>query len=372
MSVSVRFVRVLAIALALSATVAFAGGKSWKAPSCDVVKGLPAVSWTATDLSGLVPVDGVPTQNQAVFGLVAVDDAGYLMAEHAGTIYRSRNAGCSWSDYATLGFQDSPLRMTAGHGSVAFGWGFFSSPRVWRLDARANPSHRLVRLPDAPGDVLGLGVDPAVNDRVRIVTRDGRIWEYLDGAARWAEIGKGAPVNALPYFAAFDPANLDHVVVGMATDGLVATLDGGASWTNARGLSATGGPRNAFSGAISPVDGGVVWVMSLDLDESDAGAPSQGRHVYRSEDGGLTFVAAIDQGGDVVLTNGPLIVADPADADVVFSSFGARFQNAGTWLYRYDHAAGATAVSYTPSYFGLRALTFNPADPSVLYLGFER
>ncbi len=112
--------------------------------------------------------------------------------------------------------------------------------------------------------------------------------------------------------------------------------------------------------------------MALDLDESGAGAPSQGRHIYRSGDGGLTFAPLVDGSGDIVLTNGPLLVAHPNAPGVHYFTFGSRFIDPpGTVLYRYDHAAGRTTWTFTRDALGMRALDFNPADAGVMYPGLE-
>jgi hypothetical protein len=73
------------------------------------------------------------------------------------------------------------------------------------------------------------------------------------------------------------------------------------------------------------------------------------------------------------LTNGPVLAAHPTNPDVVYSSFGMHPPSStnGMWLYRYDHRTGTTEVNFREEYFGIEAITFNPSDPSVLYLGFE-
>jgi hypothetical protein len=224
--------------------------------------------------------------------------------------------------------------------------------------------------PDRPADVLTLAVDPADGGHLRAVASDGGLYDWREGDGRWSQVGRAAPVNSLVYFAALDPNDLDHAVVGMVIDGLATTLDGGASWTSATGLTATAGPVNAFNGVISPADSSVVWVMALDLDESDAGAPSQGRHVYRSEDGGLSFVPVVDNGAGIVLTNGPVLAPHPTDADVLYFPFGSRFEG-GVWLYRHDDATGQTDASFSPDWFQIRALVVDPAQPERVLAGFE-
>lgn len=354
------------------ASTALAGGKAWKVPTCGLIKGLPSVSYTSDGGANWATGATFLPRGQGTFGIATLDaQPNTMLAESQGTIYRSTNGGCTWRSYGTVGI--SPLKIAEAGGTVAYAWGFIYGSALWRLDAKANPRNRAVRLDDIPGaDVLTVRGDQANPDRVRVVGSNGQIYESLDGgASKWGLIGSRAPVGVISYFASIDPANFDHVVIGEATGGVWTTFDGGASWTQASGLSATGGPRNSFNGMISAADGNVVYVMSLDLDENQAGVPSRGRHIYRSEDGGLIFAPVVDQGGDIVLTNGPTMATDPTDSDLLYFSWGSRSQIGGVNLYRYDHASGQTSTTFSSDFFEIRALDFNPADTSVLYGGFE-
>jgi len=354
----------------LAAAPALAGGKSWSAPTCGIVGDIPSVSYTTTNGSDWATGAGTLPRGQGSFGIATADLANTMLTEYRGTIYRSTNAGCNWRAYAPV--EISPLRFGESVGNVVYAWSLFAAPAVWRVDAKANPRNRLIRAWDLPADVLTVAADPANPDHVRALGSDGRLYESFDGgASKWGVIGTPAPVNPLTYFGAIDPANLDHAIIGMVTDGAFVTFDGGATWTQSAGLTATGGPRNAFNGVISAADGNVAWVMSLDLDEAGAGVPSGGRHIYRSEDGGATFVPVVDQGNGVVLTNGPTLAADPWNADVILFPWGSRSQIGGINLYRYDHATGAVETRFSPKFFEIRSFAFHPTDPSVVYAGFE-
>lgn len=43
----------------------------------------------------------------------------------------------------------------------------------------------------------------------------------------------------------------------------------------------------------------------------------------------------------------------------------------GLNLYRYDDITGQTTWNLSIKYFGILGFAFNPADPSVIYAGFE-
>lgn len=347
----------------------------WQVPACRNVTGIPSVTFTADE--GATLADNVLRldPNQSTFGIATLESPNVLLAEYNGTIFRSTNAGCRWARFADAG---APLlRLTPGTGSVAYAWSFLGGfPFIWKLDAAlgSNDPARQTGLPALPADVLTVAPDPANPARLRAVGDDAQIYESFDGG-RWTAVGSAAPTGSLSivYFAAVDPHDLDHVVVGMTTTGVWTTTNAGASWTQATGLSSTGGPVNGFSGVISPAGSTEVFVMALDIAESDAGAPSQGRHIYRSGDGGVSFAPVVDQGGDVTLINGPLLAAHPTAPGVLYFTFGSRFLDPpGSFLYRYDHATGAVTSHFTTRGTGLRAIGFHPVDPSVMYLGLER
>jgi hypothetical protein len=160
-------------------------------------------------------------------------------------------------------------------------------------------------------------------------------------------------------------------VVGTMVGGAYVTTDAGRSWTKATGTSATGGNSNIFNVVISPVSSDVVWAEGIDLDESAKNVPSEGRHIFQSHDGGFTFTPVVDKSADVVLTNGPTMAAHPTDANVLYFVFGTSFGGYGTDLYRFDGMNGQVTKTHN-AYHGIDAFAFNPAVPSVMYLGLVR
>jgi hypothetical protein len=149
-------------------------------------------------------------------------------------------------------------------------------------------------------------------------------------------------------------------------NGAFVTFDASRTWTQSIGI--TKGIANVFNVVVSPADPRVVWAQGLDITEADAGAPSGGRHIYRSVDGGLTFGAAVDQGAGVTLVNGTTMAAPPSNPDVVYFVFGTSFGNYGTNLYKYDAATGQVTWTHN-GYDEIGAIAFSPASPSLLYLG---
>jgi hypothetical protein len=306
---------------------------------------------------------------EGTFGLATLRD-GRMLAEYQGRIYLSGNGGCNWRPIGPI--QDSPLRLV-GAGGSAYAWNLFSSREAWRIDVDAPRAQRIVRLANMQENVIGIGVDPFDDLHVRAVGGNGGLFDSTNGGASWVRLGTGAPVTPIVYFAAFDPNDIDHVVVGMVSNGITTTLDGGTSWTSASGLTQTGGSRNSFSGVIAESNPSIVWVMSIDIDENLGGAPSNGRHLYRSGDGGLSFTPVVDGGNGVVLVNGPVIAADPSNPNLVYFPFGGTVFGNLLQLHRYNHATGEvswTTTTTTP-HARVRAMVFSPQHPGRLVVGFE-
>jgi hypothetical protein len=263
---------------------------------------------------------------------------------------RSTSAGCRWTTVGTVqstsdGF---PISLVAARGDRAFAWADNRNDLA-RIDGTT-----ITYLGSPVDSIIGVGTDPENADRLRFVDGGGQMWESTDGGLRFGPIGARIQGSAFLYYrAAFDPSNLDHVVVGAVIEGAYVTFDGGRNWTRASGLSSTGtGAVNVFSVVVSPALSTTVYAMGLDIVESDAGAASQGRHIYMSEDGGLTFRSVVDRSADVILPNGVPMAAHPTNAAVVYFSFGSSFGGYGADLYRYDDDAGQVTKTHN-DYHGL-------------------
>lgn len=322
----------------------------------DCTEGTVFLSWTKDAGATLVPVFDGPLVNTYTWGVaISPDDPTQLWGEHGGTLWHSEDAGCTWEDLGQL--PDVWWQLKALPGNQVVGYRE-NGGHVLLIDGKTWESVELA------GSILGLGTDPADPSHLRVGTWEGKLFDRV-GSGKWSEI-PGPVQDGIAYSYAFDPEDPDRIVAGMLSKGPWFTHDGGQTWTKSTGFGAS---MNAFTVMWSPVDADVVWVQGLDITEMDGGSPSGGRHVWRSEDGGASFTPVVDQGGEITLSNGVPMAADPHDADVVWFSWGSAFQNTGTWLYRYDHGAGSTTWNHTTAWDEYRTIAPSPHDPELIYLG---
>ena len=359
---------VLALSLCTAAAMAQEArpGDQWTVPTCQRIAGSSSLAITFDEGATLVTA-GRPLQPTTyAYGLAVLEDVpNTMLLAHDRAVLRSDSAGCRWmavGDVPTTsdGF---PVRLAAARGDRAFAWSENRNDLA-RIDGKT-----ITQLRSPVDAVVGLATHPTDTDTLRM--SDGRsLWESTDGGGSFKPIGTRVPGSSfLFYRAAFDPADLDHALVGLV-GGAYVTFDGGATWTASTGFSSTGtGPVNVFEVVVSPADPATVFAMALDIAELDAGGP--GRHIYLSRDGGLTFHPVVTPSADVVLVNQPPMAAHPTNADVVYFSYGASFFGYGADLYRYDDRAGTVTKTHN-AYHGLHAIDFNPADPGVMYLGLSK
>lgn len=326
-----------------------------------MISGTAAVTFTHDEGESLIPTCDRLQGVNYTYGLTALDTPNTMLAVHGSSLLRSSDAGCSWQSIATLEGWDFPPSLVAAKGGNAYAW---SDNRDFLVRIEGETVTKL-RAPVM--SILGIGVDRNDGARLRVGGDDGTVWESVDSGDTWTFLGGLRSDAPFLYRFLFNPSNLDHIVVGTGVKGAFVTMDGGESWTASSGL---GSSQNVFNGAISPADGDVVWIMGINLSESDANVESRGRHIYRSTDGGLTFTSVVDASAEVTLVNGPVMAAHPEDPDVLYWIFGTHIFDYGTDIFRYD--AGSGTLSKTHNGYGdINSIVFSPASPSVMYFGLE-
>lgn len=343
----------------------------WVAPTCAPVA---AASFTYSPDAGktITPRTGT-LSGQLIYtsGLITLAP-NILLGTSGSTLTVSRDAGCTWQDVGMLTGLDYPALLVAGPQGRALAHAP-NSPIVYRIDVTdESVTFSKTSMPERE-DVLGVGTHPADPDTLYVGTVSGQIHLSTDGGQSFAPQGSPAdPLNGgLAYTMKFDPSNPQHVVYGMAGAAMV-TFDGGETWEKAAMASVPDGRTNVFAVSIHPTDGDVVWAMGIDIAESLLNPlPSHnGRHIYRSQDGGKTFAPVLDQREGVTLVNGPFMLADPADKEGLYFIFEACFQNYGTDIFRLSADGMLETIHH--DVIQLSTIAVSPANPQLLYLGITR
>lgn len=328
----------------------------------------PFMTMTTSDSDFFAPYHGLPHDDYyATFGLKVLSKPDEMVMESSGSLYHSPDQGCTWNLFYSLDLtQQWPLWITIAPGGHAYA---FSMNNSTLLALRNVPGGmEAIPLISPVSNIMGFGVDPANALHIRLGDSRGQIHESLDGGARWTDLGMPAQPDGSANRMAFDPADLDHVIYMTHRDGAFVTFDGGSSWTQSMGLSSSGGPRNAFNAVVSPIDSRLVWCMSIDLNEADDGHPSQGRHLYASIDGGLTFRPRVDNGNGIVIPNGPELTAHPRDLRRV--AWVASNRYTGLDVFELDGLSRTVAISHA-TYLAGRVIEYYPSNPRLMYVGLE-
>jgi hypothetical protein len=364
-SVSVLGLISLGTAAAAGAQEIGPPASTWTVPACERIVGASALTFTADQGATLTPAVRPLRGTTYAKGLIALDTPNVLLGAVQSVLYRSTDAGCSWQRLADLTgpAQGELLTLTHAGGERAYVW---SDNRgiLFRVEGRT-----VTALRSPATSIVGLGTDPKNPGHARLGDGSGQLWETFDAGSTWNPLGTSALDGAFAYRVAFNPASPDHAVVGTLVNGAFVTVDAGRSWTKATGLSK--GNANVFNLVFSPADPQVVWAIGIDLDLVDTD-PGQGRFIYRSVDGGLTWGPVVhqDPAAGINMQNGPLMAAHPTDPNLLYWAFGVSFANYGTDLYRVDAATGQVNWTHNP-YHGIGAIAFSPASSDLLYLGVE-
>jgi hypothetical protein len=358
------------LCLLLGVQPASAGTPSaWMPPECGRVVGDGSMTFSWNAGNHLTPTSQPMSMGTSVTDVDALATANRLLAvSYDGRLSASDDAGCSWHEVAQLEGQ-GPFMITPAADGSAYVWTRYNDVRLYRV-AGSTATEVVIRTPTYA--FMALAVDPADAGHLRVVDAGAVVFDSVDGGSTFAAVGSapaspgGGTVSL--YDAAIAPTDLDRVVLGTVVDGAFTSGDGGRTWARAT-MAPAGHRMNVFTVAVSPVDPSAVWAMGLDITEHDSGAVNDGRHIFRSTDGGRTFRPVVDHDPDrVTITNGLLLVPHPVDPTKVYFEFGTWFWGHGTDLFTYD--AGLDQLTFTHNgYDDVTAIAFNPRFPMVMYLG---
>jgi photosystem II stability/assembly factor-like uncharacterized protein len=323
-------------------------GWFWNAPHCDTVYGDGSVTITESDGAILAPTTG-KLRAVTYAKVAALEEPNTLITIGKQSIQRSSDAGCSWQLLDKAPDDLSTYDVQPGPGDSAY---------IYSVNDQ--PIHRVhgstVSTVLGPVDGGGLAALDARPGRLRVVAGDGQLYDSSDDGVTWQRTGVLPARDLFVYDAVVDPRNPDHIVIGVMSDGVYVTYDGGRSWTRSRPVERV----NAFSLTISPADPSKVWMEGYDTDRAT-------RFIWESADGGLKFREVLDQ-TRADLINGNRMWASPVDPDLIYFSYGTSFANFGADLYRFRPSTGALTKHHNHN-DGIPSLAFNPSDPKILYLG---
>lgn len=351
------------------------GPAVWAAPACEQVQGSASITFSTDAGDTLAPRQGSLGGVSYTAGVAALDTPNVLLVAANGTLLRSEDAGCTFTEVGPI--STGYTRLVPAPGGRAYGYeeGYLS---LFRVDGDAITP---LASPGEPGvdGLVGLGVDPRDGDHLRVGLYDGTIWDSTDAGATFAPVGT-VPDDGCFYQVVFDPADLDHVLCGTLDTGSWLSVDGGDTWARSKTDVQY---SNAFRLAFSPADPNVAWIEGIELDLHE-GQPvgTLIRHVWRSVDGGLTFETVIlenqeleGDGGPANLFNGNFLAPDPVDPGVLWMTYGMPplFGENFAELIRLEPDADAFTIErhtggdiddYT-------AITFNPGAPEVVYFALS-
>lgn len=345
-------------------------GGTWTLPGCATPTDAPGVGFAPK--GGLyLHLSTAPMKPGKTYtmGLAAADTPGVLVAEHAGTLYRSVDSGCSWKIIGAA--STSPVRIVPSKGGRFYAF-YDNGSELLRIDGEL-----VTPLVSPVQNILGLGADRSNPDAVRVGGKDGQIWRSFDGGKLWKKSGVApAAPSASGYRVAFSPLFPDRALYGGMTQGFFLTQDGGASWKSSTFVGAAIPAKlNGMNAVFSGLDDKIAWAMAIDLSEGmQFPSKTNGKHIWRSTDGGASFEKVVDHlaNDDLIITNGTHLVPDTANPAVVRWTFGTCISGYGTNLYRYDHGAAGDKLTWVNHPVpGIVEWLQHPADASLLVVGIR-
>jgi photosystem II stability/assembly factor-like uncharacterized protein len=236
---------------------------------------------------------------------------------------------------------------------------------AWRNIGPANMSGRIADVEGVPGDPRTIVVGAA----------SGGVWKTTNGGTTWTPIFDKQPVQSIGDLA-LEPGNPDVMYVGTGEAnvrnsvsfglGVWKTTDGGRSWRHL-GLPDT---RHISRIAVDPREPRKVYVAAL----GHVHGPSAERGVFRSEDGGATWVRALhidDRHGASDLD------LDPRNPNVLYA--GLWYFDRKQWTHRSGDTLGGIWKSVDggrswrklttglPKLMGRIGIKVAPSNPDIVY-----
>lgn len=237
---------------------------------------LAAAAWALTRPGPSEPTSWSRLGTQDVHSLAFVgDDPQHLLFGHHNGIAETRDGGRTWAPMPVG--EDAMGMVAADDGSIVIaGHLVFTASR----DGGQTWAPIAADLPDL--DIHGFARDPADPARMWAYLASGGLWESTDAGTHWTRVRED---NVIFPVAVNDGSTTR--LLGIDLNGLVASADGGRSWTTL-GVP----PGLPVSSLVATPDGRTLYLGS-------------GDGVFRSDSGGGTWAATAFAGQPFALATTP-------------------------------------------------------------------
>lgn len=269
----------------------------WQAPACTQSTGLPSFGFMHGTTIVNAKEHSDPWSPVYTTGLAVGAAPNTVYATRTdGTLRESTDGGCTWRVLANVPevLAGKRSQVVTRHPQRIY---------AYTKDHLVRVTYGTVETFKLPDTMQRVEVDPADPLHLRAIGFAGYVRESRDGGRTWQ--GRGLAGASQVLASEFDPTNFDRIILHTGSFGTLAiSSDGGKTWTY---------PTGAFwrvdALEISPVDPDVVWLSgALGLQNPD---------LYRSTDGGKTFVQVVDYTSFLSHSMSDFLAAHPTDPNVV-------------------------------------------------------
>ena len=244
---------------------------------------------------------GVLPDNSVNMLVVDPHQSDYVYGKTSNTCWRSTDGGASWDNYSLPTYATSiaadplvPGRLFAS----GYEYSGYYSPAVM-VSTDYGQSWSVTVLDPDTSYAYCVEFDPVNTGTAYVGCLYGMLFKTTDGGAHWDSACSGLPARASIDGIAVNPGNPD-IVLAAASDGVYRSTDAGGTW------SKTGSISIAFDLALSAADPALAYCLGY------AAEPC----LFVSTDSGATWTL---RPGNVQQSKGGSLIADPSDADVVYS-----------------------------------------------------
>lgn len=309
-------------------------------------------------------------------------DPDHIVELHAGKLYHSHDAGCTFAQHGPLPKLDAePTWLTRSPSTpdLIVLSSVFGHDIAVTEDGGATWSTETL-----PDDVVALAIAPDDAARWTFVGREG-LYARTARGAKWERRAVGdddASLGGTINTASPAPGRWGTWLVG-GLDGIIRTTDDGATWDKVDGAMREGGVGSPPQPIVDVVGVSVTYAPS-DADVAYAAVnqvardPSQ-RGLWRSGDGGVTWERRVvadqpvdaDGGGTLpaVMTGGSRVFVSPHAPDDVFFAFGMAFEGYGTDLFRSNDGLRTLRAAHFGGFYEVMTIAWGPKGSDVVFVG---